>query len=99
MKYIFTLLLVGILGTACKPKVLSGDKLEKKLMETMQDHLEKTAKPGVSFKVEDVTFYTEKEAKKYVCNFHVHMHADKVDTTGVMTAVIPNDFSRVERRQ
>jgi len=65
----------------------------------MQDHLDKTAKPGVSYKVQDVTYYTEKAARQYICDFHVHMHTEKVDTTGIMTATIPNDFSRVDRSQ
>jgi hypothetical protein len=99
MRYFFALLLSIILQLNCKPKVLSGSDLEEKLIETMQDHLDKSAKPGVSYKVEDVTFYTEKGAEQYICDFHVHMHADRVDTTGVMTAVIPNDFSKVERKQ
>jgi hypothetical protein len=99
MKYFLSFLFLIILASACKPKVLSGAKLEKKLIETMQDHLDKTAKPGVSYMVQDVTFYTEKAAEQYICEFHVHMHADRVDTTGIMTAIIPNDFSRVERKQ
>lgn len=99
MQYLLTLILLLGLSLACKPKILSGKKLEEKLIETMQKQLDKDAKPGVSYKVQDVTYYTEKGAQQYICNFHVHMHADKVDTTGIMTATIPNDFSRVARSQ
>jgi hypothetical protein len=98
MRYFFLLVLLTV-GLACKPKILSGEKLENKLIETMQEHLDKNAKPGVSYKVEDVAFYPEKKEKRYRCDFHVQMHHDKVDTTGVMSAIIPNDFSKVERTQ
>jgi hypothetical protein len=98
MKYFFILFLFT-LGTACKGKVLSGEKLEKKLIETMQEHLDKNAKQGVSYRVKDVVFYPDKGTKQYICNFHVQMHAPTTDTTGVMSAIIPNDFSRVARTQ
>jgi len=99
VKYLLSLVLLAGLFLACKPKILSGKKLENKLMETMQDHLDKNAKPGVSYNVQDVTYFTEKETKQYICDFHVHMRHDNIDTTGIMTATIPNDFSRVERSQ
>jgi|SRR4030095_1610600 hypothetical protein len=98
MRYFFPLVLLT-LGLACKPKILSGEKLENKLIETMQEHLDKNAKQGVSYKVQDVAFYPDKGTKQYICTFHVDMHAPKIDTTGVMSAIIPNDFSRVARTQ
>jgi hypothetical protein len=99
MKYFFTLAFLFAVATACKQKVLSGPELEKKLIKTMQDYLDKDAKPGSKFKVEDVNFYADKIKKEYNCEFHVFMHVDKLDTTGIMKANIPNDFSKVTRLQ
>ncbi len=99
MKYFISLIFLFILGIACKQKVLSGPALEKKLVETMQDYLDKTAKPGVVFKVKDVNFYADKTKKEYNCEFHVNMHKGNIDTVGIMTADIPNDFKEVKRKQ
>jgi len=100
MKYFFILIFLSCLIIGCKQKILSGAKLENKLIETMQDYLDKEPHPGnVVFKVKNVSFYPEKEKKYYICQFNVDMHTDKVDTTGIMTAIIPNDFSKVERKQ
>ena len=98
MKYLFIAAILSFFA-ACKQKELSGAKLEKKLIETMQDFLDKTHKPGVTFKVKDVSFFPEEKYKDYICNFHVNMHTDKNDSIGVMVAVIPNDFSKVNRTQ
>jgi hypothetical protein len=98
MKYIFIPAILLVFA-ACKQKVLSGAELENKLIETMQDYLDHTPHAGVAFKVKDVTYYAEKKEKKYICNFHVSMRTNTTDTTGLMSAVIPNDFSSVERRQ
>ena len=101
MKYIAIVFCSLAFAVACKQKILSGAELDNKLIETMQDYLNKDAKPGVSYKVKDVNFYADKRRKEYNCEFHVQVHADKYnyDTTGVMKANIPNDFSKVERLQ
>lgn len=98
MKYIFIPLAL-LFFIACKQKILSGPELENKLIETMQGYLDTAHKQGVTFKVKDVAFYAKEKEKKYICNFHVAMHTDKTDTTGLMVAVIPNDFSKVDRTQ
>jgi hypothetical protein len=41
---------------ACKPKVLSGKELESKLIETMNNYLDTTLKPGVHATVKDVVY-------------------------------------------
>ena len=99
MKYFFTLVLLLALVPGCKRKVLKGAELENKLIKTMQDYLNKEAKPGATYTVKDVSFYADKNKKEYNCEFHVSMHVGKIDTTGLMTANIPNDFSKVERKQ
>lgn len=99
MKYFLAVVLITALGTACKQKVLSGEALKNKLIETMQDHLDKEAHPGIKFKVRDVNYFPEAAKKYYDCEFHVDMRTDKTDTIGVMTAHITNDFKKVVRIQ
>ena len=101
MKYIVILIFSLSFALACKRKILSGAELNNQLIKTMQSYLDKQAKPGVTYRVKDVTYYADKKKKEYNCEFHVHLHADKAnfDTTGIMSANIPNDFSKVERLQ
>jgi hypothetical protein len=101
MRFLFTFIALLMIATACKQKVISGAELEKKLIQTMQNYLEETGKSDAVYKVEDVTFYAEKQKKLYICEFHVNVKANGVnlDTTGVMRADIPNDFSKVLRKQ
>jgi len=101
MRYSFTFILLLTITIACKQKVISGVELENKLIKTMQDYLDETGKPGAVYKVEDVTFYADKGKKLYLCEFHVNVKANavKLDTTGIMKADIPNDFSKVLRKQ
>jgi hypothetical protein len=97
MRYFFTYVLLFALGAGCKPKVLSGTALDNKLIETMNDYLQKTLQPGVTFEIKDVIHYTEKESKMYDCQFHVNMHYKNKDTTGIVEATITNDFKKVSR--
>ena len=99
MRYFLAITLLLVLAAGCKHKVLSGDKLEAKLIKTMQDYLDKQARPGVEFTVKDISYYPEKKERVYKCVFHVNMHAARKDSLGIMTAIIPNDFSKVDRRQ
>jgi len=101
MKHTLILLCCLVFGLGCKQKVLSGAELDKKLMETMQSYLDKEAKPGVTYSVKDINYYADKMKKEYNCEFRVQVHAvkDNFDTTGIMKANIPNDFSKVDRIQ
>jgi hypothetical protein len=99
MKYIFTFIVIIVFNTGCKPKLLSGKELEDKLIETMGDYLHKTLKPGITFTIKDVIYYPEVNKKMYDCQFHVQMQSSKIDTTGIMTATITNDFKEVVRTQ
>jgi len=101
MKYIVIVCWLLAFALACKQKILSGAELDNKLIETMQQYLNKDAKPGVIYKVKDVNYYADKRKKEYNCEFHVQVHADQYnyDTTGIMKANIPNDFSTVVRLQ
>ena len=99
MKYIISCILFLALGTGCKPKELTGDKLKAKLVETMDDYLHKTLKPGVVITIKDVIYYTDKEDKSYLCEFPVNMHFNNSDTTGTVAATISNDFKTVKRTQ
>src|SRR6188768_1972746 len=99
MKYIYSLLLLCMLITACKQKVLSGKALEDKLNKTMADYLHKTLKPGTEVIIKDLVYYPEKMEKLYICTFTVELRTATSDTTGNMMAYIPNDFSKVTRTQ
>jgi hypothetical protein len=99
MRYCLTFVLFLLFAAGCKPKELSGTALENKLIETMDNHLKQTLQPGVKFTVKDVVYYPEKEKKDYICNFKVDMHYENKDTTGTVSAVISNDFKKVERKQ
>jgi hypothetical protein len=101
MKYILIVFCSLAFVLSCKQKVLSGAELDNKLIKTMQNYLDKDAKPGVTYSVKDVNYYADKMKKEYNCEFHVQVHADKenFDTTGIMKANIPNDFSKVDRIQ
>jgi hypothetical protein len=101
MRYLGIIFCSLTLALACKQKVLSGAELENKLIKTMQGYLDKEANTGVTYSVKDVNYYADKIKKQYNCEFHVHVHANKdnFDTTGIMKANIPNDFSKVERLQ
>ena len=98
MKYSFILLLMLFIG-GCQPKVLSGTELENKLIETMDDYLHETLQPGVTFTIKDVVYFTEKDKKDYICHFNVNMHYKDKDSTGLVAAIISNDFKKVERKQ
>ena len=99
MKYFLIFVFLLALGTGCKQKVLSGAELEKKLVKTMQDFLDKESHPGVTFTVKDVSYFPDKNKKEYDCSFHVNMQTNRTDTIGTMTAHISNDFKKVERIQ
>jgi hypothetical protein len=99
MKYFYSLLLLFMLITACKQKVLSGKALEDKLNKTMADYLHETLKPGTEVVIKDLVYYPEKMKNVYICTFTVELKTATSDTTGTMMALIPNDFSKVTRTQ
>ena len=99
MRYIYSLLLLLALGTACKQKVLSGKELEDKLKSTMAKHLHETLKAGTEVTIKDLVYYPEKTKSLYICTFTVELRTPTSDTTGTMMAYIPNDFSKVTRTQ
>jgi hypothetical protein len=99
MKYFYSLLLLFMLVTACKQKILSGKALEDKLNKTMAEYLHETLKPGTEVIIKDLIYYPEKIEKVYICTFTVQLHTATSDTTGTMMAIIPNDFSKVTRTQ
>jgi hypothetical protein len=99
MKHFYAFILLLALGTACKQKILSGKELEDKLKETMTDYLHKTLGPGTEITIKDLNYYPDKIKKSYICTFDVTLHTGNKDTSGVMKAFIPNDFSKVDRIQ
>lgn len=100
MNKLVTLTVILLLGTGCKPRVLKGDALKSKLIETMSDFMNKNPSDSApKFIVKDVVFFPRKEKDFYDCSFTVEMRSKDKDTTGVMTAEITNDFKKVFRVQ
>jgi hypothetical protein len=97
MKYFLGLFFILALAAGCRPKKLSDSQIETKLIKTMSDYLDKTAKPGVVFTVKDVLFDDRKG--QYYCEFRVNMRSVGKDTLGTMTAFVTHDFTKVERSQ
>jgi hypothetical protein len=98
MKYCITFLFIVLLTAGCKPKVLSGEALKKKLIETMSNYLDTTLQPGEQFKIKSIIYFTDVENKQYLCHFDVDLHY-KRDTSGIMVATITNDFKKISRTQ
>jgi len=101
MRFFFTFIMLLTIAASCKQRVMTQAELENKLIKTMEDYLKETGKPDAVYKVKDVIFYADKERKLYNCEFHVNVKAGtvKLDTTGIMWADIPSDFSKVIRKQ
>lgn len=99
MKYCYTLLLLLVVGIACKPKPLTGKDLEDRLKEAMTDYLHHNTQPGTTVEVKGVTYYPDKQNQAYICEFDVRMKNEKIDTTGKMTAAISSDFKTVTRHR
>jgi len=99
MRYFFTFFVAIFLLIACKQKVLTGKELEDKLKETKTEYLHKTMRAGTEVKIEDMTWYPDKERKIYICDFKVNVHTATSDTTGIMRASISQDFDKVDRLQ
>ena len=99
MKIFLTFITILFLSTGCKPKVLSGQELKNKLVETMDGYLHKTLQPGITYSIKDVAFYPEADKMQYRCEFTVTMNIGNRDTTGIVSATISNDFKKVDRKQ
>jgi hypothetical protein len=97
MKHLFYLLFAMMIIGSCKEKQSSEKALEDKLMQTMKQHLDKNARPGVESTVIDVLF--DERDRHYYCEFRVNLKSSDKDTTGTMVALISKDFKTVERSQ
>ncbi|HVZ97027.1 MAG TPA: hypothetical protein VG847_09145 [Chitinophagaceae bacterium] len=99
MRYLVSVIFLFTAFTACKPKVLSGKELDAQLKTTMKNYLDSTLAPGTEVTIVNLEYYVDKPYKEYVCHFTVKLHSARLDTTGIMIATIPNDFSKVKRFQ
>ncbi len=97
MRYVIAVFFLMTVVTACKPRVLSGKELEAQLKTTMKNYLDTALEKGTQVTIEGLEYYVNKPTKEYICHFTVKLHSGKVDTTGLMIATIPNDFSKVKR--
>ncbi|HVZ96276.1 MAG TPA: hypothetical protein VG847_05330 [Chitinophagaceae bacterium] len=95
MKYFYLLLLLITLTIACKEKALSGKRLEDKLKATMTGYLDSTFKSGTKAAIQNMSYYADKSRNSYLCRFTVNFKINNHDSTGVMTAIIPDDFSTI----
>jgi hypothetical protein len=95
VKYFYLLFLLITLNIACKEKTLTGKKLEDKLKSTMTSYLDSTLIPGNKATIQNMSYYADKSRHAYLCRFNVNFKSGNRDSTGVMTAIIPEDFSKV----
>jgi hypothetical protein len=95
MKYLFGLTFALVLAAGCREKELTYEQVEKKLMKTMNDYLNKSREGKVEFTVKEVVFFPEKS--RYLCEFRVNMKTGNLDTIGIMKANISKNFKDVER--
>jgi hypothetical protein len=94
MKYLLTIVLLFALLGACRS---SGDRVKSNLKKAMQGYLHTISKPGTTFSILSVSYKEEKSLGGYLCEFQIHVHHDNFDSTGMMGAMIKNDFSKVNR--
>ena len=94
--FIFLLTIVSIFG--CKRK-MSNDDVDMELKKALTEHLYKAINydsARIKYEVKKVTFFEDKTF--YECEFYVRVVSPNHDTTGVMTARISKDFSKVVRK-
>ena len=95
---VFILLFAIASFLSCKRK-MSNDDVEMELKKALTEHLYKAINydsARIKYEVKTVTFY-EGETN-YDCEFKVRVVSPNHDTTGIMTARISKDFSKVTRR-
>jgi hypothetical protein len=95
---IFLIALILLTGLACKRK-LSHSEVENQLKMTMHAFL--INRPDydsnkLRYDVLKVNYFEDKSF--YECEFEVHLKVGNHDTTGIMTARVSKDFSRVSRK-
>ena len=95
MKYLFGLAIMLVVVTGCRERQLSYEEVEKKLMKSMNEYLNKQREGKAEFTVKEVIFFAEKN--RYLCEFKVNMKTAALDTIGIMKANISKDFKEVER--
>ena len=97
MKYFLRLVFVLMLAAGCKERELSNEQVEKRLIKTMNDYLNKNRDRKAEFTVKEVIFFPEES--RYICEFRVSMKTGDLDTIGVMKAHVSKNFKDVERME
>ncbi|MBS1599529.1 MAG: hypothetical protein JST75_14995 [Bacteroidetes bacterium] len=98
MKKIFILTIAIISVFSCKRKLSAAD-LDMELKKALTQHLYKAMNydsSKVKYDVQEVTHFEDKTY--YECQFKVRVISANHDTTGIMTARISKDFSKVTRK-
>ena len=98
MKKCFAILLTGIC-LACNMNP-TPEEVEDNLKQTMLGYLFKENAKGdtsaIKFRIDKLYYFDNKV--NYNCEFYVHMVIPgKVDTTGVMKAIVSKDYKEVKR--
>ncbi|HVX48830.1 MAG TPA: hypothetical protein VHB48_01685 [Chitinophagaceae bacterium] len=96
----FTAILLFCIFYSCKYKAAqSPEQLRETLKKTWVDYLYQNNKydsAHVKYEVLDVVYYENPD--DYVCEFKVHVKDSHIDTTGMMSARISKDMTKVARR-
>lgn len=98
MKKWLTIFIITSL-VACQRNQADRTQVESRLKDAMKDYLYKEINYDSSkatYNVLDVNYFEDKTF--FECEFHVRMKSKNLDTTGIMTARISKDFSKVKRK-
>ncbi|HTQ66301.1 MAG TPA: hypothetical protein VMI12_16025 [Puia sp.] len=94
---ILIIIALFVAGIGCQRK-MTYEETETQLKKAMSAHLYNSVKNDsskVKFYIKEVTFFEDKDF--FDCQFKVQMLERNLDTTGIMTARITKDFSKVYR--
>ncbi len=100
MKKIAAPLLILCLVFACRRTPETPSEIKVKVAKAMIGFLYREGKfdsAKVKYQILDTIYFEEKYA--YLCRFNVHVIAKNYDTTGIMTAEITKDMSKVTRQR
>ena len=97
MRKIIAILLIAACAFACRYQTPENE-IKEHLKRKMTDLLYQGKNNDSSitkYNILDVTYFSNPD--NYFCKFKVHMHENNLDTTGIMTARISRDFSKINR--
>jgi len=72
-----------------------NDQLKKAMLTHLYEGVNNDSS-SIKYEVKDVIFFENKDS--YDCEFTVHLISHKLDTTGIMQAIVMKDFKKVIRK-